>query len=104
MRILNWIIKLLVFCSSLSFAGDLTNIYKEYLPEQIILKNPQLTGLESLLNIYGRIDPNLIYIYLSHLDLKINKNITDGNKNYGTYLQQAYNKARQAHIVGLMSR
>ena len=69
MRLFKWTFKLFILFSSLSFAGQLTDIYKPYIPEQLTKSPQHLSSLESILSTYGRIDPHLIYIYLSDLHM-----------------------------------
>ncbi len=93
----HFFIILLLFCVTKTFAGDdsFSNLTK-YLPEQITANPSYLKTEKQKIEFYSKINPNLIYIYIEHLNRKLTKHISDPDSNFHSYFGYLLNKSKEA--------
>lgn len=95
-RILKYIF-LLLFTTS-AFTQDYTELYKDYLPKQIISNKHYSKNVDATIKLYAETDPALIYFYLKNLKLKLEERKTNPDSNFTNILQARLSKAKELKL------
>ncbi len=68
------------------FGQELVQIYENYLPQTIIKRQSDQKVFNNLIEMYGELDPDLIYFYMSNLEFKFVKKQLDPDSNWSYQL------------------
>ena len=82
----------IILCSKLLFAQGIIKYYEKCLP-QIFIENKEMQkyyfkNINTLLEYYTTINPDILYFYITYLDLKFDKKINDPNDNWKILLDE----------------
>lgn len=86
------IVLILPFCLN---AQELLEVYQEYIPKIILQDKDYHNEIERNLEIYGELDPHLVYTYITNMKLKFEQNIQDPDSNLTMLLAANFSKAKR---------
>ncbi len=81
----------IVILYNIAFSQSLINLYKNYIPKDAIKNSVDRNTIESNIEAYSQINPDLIYYYLNYLDAFFNKRIHNLDSNYMNILNDRKN-------------
>ena len=76
-------------------AGNMTDTYKQHIPSILLNDRKMIKQIEEDLQTFGELDPDIIYYYLSHLQLRYDSSITNPDSNLATFLKAKISKTQR---------
>lgn len=93
MKMLFKVIIFLIININIINADDIISLYSKFLPKVIINNDYYFETENEKLNKYAVLDPDIIYPYIKHLNLKLEKNIVNPDSNYKNIFSYMLNNA-----------
>jgi len=74
---------------------DILELYKSHIPKIVFENQESKQEVRKNLKTYGELDPDLIYYYLTHLQLRYDSQISNSDLNLAKYLEAKVSKTKR---------
>lgn len=86
---------LILLSANGTYGQSFIDLYENYLPSSVLENQTLKNDIDRSLRMYGEINPDLIYLYLTNLELKFVNKIQDSDSNLTYFLASSFAESKK---------